>query len=228
MIEKRRAAQTREKVFTEIYVNNVWGGAKGEFCSGDGSRDEQIIAAYVQEISARIKKSNIQDASFVDLGCGDFHVGKQLLPLCRKYKGVDVVKTLVDCNIRSYGNEKVSFEALDIVEDALPDGEVCFVRQVLQHLSNEEIVAILRKLKKYKLVFITEHYPCDNAKIIPNIDKVHGSCVRVSRYSGVYLTLPPFSIPEPELDLVLEVPGTKLGKDALPSVIRTYLYQPLT
>lgn len=224
--DRRLAAASVEKVFTDIYANNVWGGVKGEFCSGDGSRDEQIISAYIQMVAEKTKAHNLQSSEFVDLGCGDFRVGELLLPLCKKYLGVDVVRTLIDSLTSEYGNEKVAFEVLNIVEDALPAGDVCFIRQVLQHLSNKEIKAILQKLNKYKLVFITEHYPCDNPAIVVNIDKVHGGCVRVSNNSGVYLTEPPFSLPEEKLELVLELKGTSLGKNPPRGLIRTYLYQP--
>lgn len=224
--ERRLAVASIEKVFTDIYENNVWGGVKGEFCSGDGSRDEQIIDAYVHVIAEKTKINNLQNTSFVDLGCGDFNVGRKLLPFCQKYMGVDVVKPLIDSNRKTYGSEKVKFEAINIVEEDLPEGDVCFVRQVLQHLANQEISVILKKLKKYKLVFITEHYPSDNPGIVPNVDKVHGSSVRVNNNSGVYITEPPFSLPVQDVQLVLEVPGTRLGKDDLPSIIRTFLYKP--
>jgi len=115
---------------------------------------------------------------------------------------------------------------LDIVEDELPNGDVCFVRQVLQHLSNRQIIVVLPKLKKYKWVFITEHYQTDNNVIKPNIDKVHGRDVRVYDNSGVYLSKPPFELPAQELKEVLEVPGVGLEGLNDPGVIRTFLYKP--
>jgi hypothetical protein len=224
--EMRLAITSREKVFTEIYKKNVWGGCKGEYCSGYGSRDENIVAAYVKMIALKIRENKITNASFIDLGCGDFYVGARLLQCCNKYLGVDVVKFLIDNNSRIYGNEKVSFKVLDIVNDNLPEGDVCLIRQVLQHLSNAEIVKILPKLKIYKFVFITEHYPIDTKEIVPNIDTVHGGGIRATNNSGVYLSSPPFSISKDKLELVLEVSGTGLGREAPSGVIRTYLYKP--
>lgn len=205
--QRQNRNKTAEEVFTEIYEKNKWGGSKGEFCSGSGTADEQIVSAYISMISEEASSESFLGLTFVDLGCGDFRVGKQLLPLCSSYIGVDIVKPLIRRNQEKYGNATTHFMHLDIVEDELPNGDVCFVRQVLQHLSNQQIVAVLQKLKKYRWVFITEHYPTDNDAIKPNIDKVHGADVRVYDNSGVYLAEPPFELPTQALKEVLAVPG---------------------
>lgn len=229
---KRLRAQARnrgrsiEEVFTEIYETNQWGGAAGEFCSGTGTADAHTVAAYVAAVTALADTEGFRGRDFVDLGCGDFRVGRDLLPLCSRYTGVDVVKALIEQHRQAHGGPNAAFLHLDIVHDDLPAGDVCFVRQVLQHLSNAEISAVLAKLARYSWVFITEHYPTDNPRIRPNRDKVHGGDVRVYENSGVYLTEPPFNLPEDALRLVLEVPGVGLGDDGDPGVIRTFLYQP--
>ena len=177
-------------------------------------------------VSEKASSEGFLGLTFVDLGCGDFRVGKQLLSLYSSYIGVDIVKPLVLRNQEKYANKTICFMHLNIVEDELPDGDVCFIRQVLQHLSNQQIVAILQKVKKYKWVFITEHYPTDNDRIIPNIDKIHGGGIRVYKNSGVYLLEPPFELPKQTLSTVLEVPGSVLGKEIDQGVIRTFLYKP--
>ncbi|MGB5713698.1 MAG: methyltransferase domain-containing protein, partial [Waterburya sp.] len=164
-------------------------------------------------------------STFVDLGCGDFRVGKQLLPQCSNYIGVDLVKPLISRNQEKYGNETTRFMNLNIVDDTLPEGDVCFIRQVLQHLSNQQIATVLPKLKMYKWVFITEHYPTDNDGITPNKDKVHGCDVRVCYNSGVYFSEPPFELPRQTFSKVLEVPGS-VGERSDRGVIRTFLYKP--
>ena len=151
---------------------------------------------------------------------------KRLLPLCSNYLGVDIVMPLIQRNQEKYGNATTRFLQLDIVGDELPGGDVCFVRQVLQHLSNEQISKVLSKLKQYKYVFITEHYPTENDAIKPNMDKPHGGDVRVCDNSGVYLAESPFDLPVQTLKHVLEVPGVGLGEGIDPGVIRTFLYKP--
>lgn len=222
--QRQNRSKETEEVFTEIYENNIWGGVKGEFFSGPGSAHEAIVSPYVSKISKQARKEGFLGSTFVDLGCGDFYVGKQLLPLCSSYIGVDIVKPLIISHQKKYADSSAHFEHLNIVEDELPDGNVCFIRQVLQHLSNQQIIAILQKLRKYNWVYITEGYPIDNDAIKANIDKVHGSDVRVYLNSGVYLTEPPFELPREALRKVLEVPWVTEGNDQ--RVIRTFLYKP--
>jgi hypothetical protein len=71
------------------------------------------------------------------------------------------------------------------------------VRQVLQHLSNAEIAAILPKLEKYRYVYISEGQPLV-LEGPPNPDKPVGHGVRydweTGRGRGVELNLPPWSL----------------------------------
>jgi SAM-dependent methyltransferase len=211
----RNRYRSPEAVFTEIYERGHWGGTPGEFYSGSGTHDEEIVSAYMSTIS-----------TFVDLGCGDFHVGRRLLPLCSRYVGVDIVAPLVARNESLFGNGTIRFVHADVVEAELPHGDVAILRHVLQHLSNREIGEILRKLPAYRWVLITEHYPTDNPAIVPNRDMVHGGYVRVHENSGVYLSEPPFDVPGTALTGVLEVPGIELGEGSDRGVIRTFLYEP--
>lgn len=218
--------KSTKEVFTEIYLNGLWGGKNGEFSSGTGSRLESLVSPYIDMVSRLSYSEGFYQSRFVDLGCGDFSVGRQLLPFCSSYIGVDIVTPLVEAHQRDFGNMTTSFICLDIIDDMLPDGDVCFIRQVLQHLSNDQINAILHKLTKYKSILITEHYPDDDKLIVKNIDKVQGDDARARLGSGVYLQDPPFNLPPEELTEVLAVPlivnGTSWG------VIRTYLYKPTT
>ena len=225
---RKNSNKTTEEVFTEIYTKNKWGGSQGEFYSGTGTADEQVGSAYISMVAERAANDRFLGLTFVDLGCGDFQIGKQLLPLCSRYIGVDIVKPLIERNQETYGDETTQFVQLNITEDDLPNGDICFVRQVLQHLSNQQIATVLQKLKKYQWVFITEHYPTDNPAIVPNLDKTCGGDVRVFDNSGVYLTEPPFALPQQALILVLEVkvPGNGLGQGNDPGIIRTFLYKP--
>lgn len=216
-----------EDVFTNIYERNKWGGKKGEFFSGDGSRDEKLISSYLSMLTAKAKTEGFTGKTFLDLGCGDFRIGEKLTSLTSNYIGADIVKPLIEHHKKKYERKGVTFVHLNIIEDKLPEADVCFVRQVLQHLSNSQIQVVLPKLKKFRWVFITEHYPSPNSAIIPNKDKVQGSDVRVYMNSGVYLSEAPFNIPPHQLELVLEVPGAGLDEKIDKGVIRTFLYKPL-
>lgn len=144
----------------------------------------------------------------VDLGCGDFKVASQWITEHIRYEGIDIVPELVNYNNEKNGRENIHFQCLDIVTDELPDGELCLVRQVLQHLSNSEISQILNKLKKYKYVIVTEHITAKEYAHKYNIDKEHGSCTRVLKQSGVYLDEAPFNM---KVEKLLELPYISQG-----------------
>jgi hypothetical protein len=206
--DRRNANRSPREVFSEIYRQGQW-GRSGEFSSGAGSADDALVAPYVATIGPLLR------GTVVDLGCGDFSVGKRLLPFCSRYVGVDVVPELIS-HLRATAREpKASFLCLDAIEDELPDGDVCLIRQVFQHLSNAQIGQVLAKLHKYATVVVTEHQPVETGT--PNLDKVHGAAIRLHRNSGVYLDKPPFNLSARTL---LEVPSSVGG---YAGIIRTQL-----
>jgi hypothetical protein len=222
-VSRRNQRMTTEEVFTGIYRNNRWGGRPGTFNSGRGSHEDGIVSPYIAAITRELGRVGAGTMTAVDLGCGDFAVGRQLAPACGRYIGVDIVRPLIFHNEAAFGTANVSFQHLNIVEDPLPDGDVCFVRQVLQHLSNEQIATIVPKLEEFRCCFITEHHPSPGRLVRPNLDKAQGDNIRVSRGSGVFLDQPPFNVAPERYRLLLEVPGIEAIGDGDPGVIRTYL-----
>jgi len=203
-------------IFEKIYEKNAWGGRLGEIYSGNGSHDYYIIQPYIEMVIKYLKSYGQNKPTIVDLGCGDFNVGKRFVNYCSEYICVDVVPEVIR-KLKSIGYPPhVRFLCFDIINKELPNGDICFLRQVLQHLSNKQILKILPKLKKYKVIFITEHYPTDSSKAVPNMDIAQGS-VRLLINSGVFLDCPPFNVPSKALQLMLEVLDMKGG-----GVIRTY------
>ena len=194
--------KTASSVFSEIYAKNLWGGDLGEYYSGPGS--EGIYAErYIKKINGFIKSLKKENIHVVDLGCGDFRIGKVIAKENNiNYAGVDVVPDLVEKNKKEYGSGKIKFLCLDIASDDLPDGDICLIRQVLQHLSNDQIKKILEKIKKYKYIFVTESHPSQIVKY--NEDKPHGQDVRIYCGSGVFLDKDPFNVKN--MELVMNIP----------------------
>lgn len=221
--QRRASAMSAEEVFTEIYARNAWGGAPGQFRSGDGSALQQLVRPYVEVMRQELARIDAQMLTVVDLGCGDFEVGQQLADLSGRYVGVDIVRPLVERNRARYAGSRITFEHRNIIESELPTGDVCLVRQVFQHLSNREIAAVLPKLGGYRYCYVTEHHPSPGRLSKANIDKPHGSDIRVIRRSGVFLDEPPFCIPREKYRLILETPGVPNEIRVDPGVIRTYL-----
>jgi glycosyltransferase involved in cell wall biosynthesis len=192
-----------EEIFTDIYERNLWGGNPGEYFSGSGS-DESVARPYAKAVNDFIRQLAIR--SVVDLGCGDFRVGSLVNSPDIDYLGVDVVPALIDRNEALYGSSQVAFECLDIVNDELPDADLCLVRQVLQHLSNRQITILLSKLEKYRYVLITEHYPAPELYQGPNEDMVPGSDTRILKGSAVVVDAPPFGLAVKRTLLAIELP----------------------
>ena len=184
-------AHSAEGVFSEIYEKNLWGGVRGEFYSGSGS-DDVVTRPFAELVRAFIAERGI--CSVVDLGCGDFRVGRQIVGSALTYVGVDVVDRVVQRNNERFGTGGVSFVKRDITTDLLPDAELCIVRQVLQHLPNDGIIRVLDKLRGYRYVLVAEHHPAPGRLKQPNRDIPTGRHTRVILDSGVFLEAPPFSI----------------------------------
>ncbi len=106
--------------------------------------------------------------------------------------GVDVVPDLITHNQKTFGANAISFQLGDLTAGELPDGDLCLIRQVLQHLSNKEIATAIERCEKYRYLIVTEHIPTGQ-KVKPNRDKPHGPDIRLFWNSGVFLDKPPFS-----------------------------------
>jgi hypothetical protein len=221
----QNSRQSPREVFSRIYKKNRWGKeTKADFCSGSGSSEERVVKPYIESIIRYIQEHHPnRKPDIVDLGCGDFTLGQNFIDHCSQYQGVDIVPDLISYLQTNNFPRHVQFMCLDIIEDQLPNGEICFLRQVLQHLSNQQILNILQKLSKYRTIFITEHYPADNPGIVHNLDIVHGSGIRLQKNSAVYLDKPPFDQVSSQIELFLEVEAGKCEDGSNSGLIRTYI-----
>ena len=93
--------------------------------------------------------------------------------------------------MNKFKNENLEFHCLDISVDDLPFGDCAIIRQVLQHLSNEEVQNIANKLKVFKYIIVTEHIP--DKKFTPNKEIISGQGTRLKKQSGIDLLAPPFN-----------------------------------
>ena len=176
-------------VMSQIYENNLWGGNSSEFYSGEGSHDPIIVQPYIDAVSSFLKSFE-EPLILCDLGCGDYNVGKEILPFSKKYIAIDIVPSLIERNKTLFQAENLSFQCLDLAKDELPEGDCALVRQVLQHLSNDEVQKIIQKLSNYQYVILTEHLPM--GEFTPNKDKISSQGIRLKQQSGIDLLAAPF------------------------------------
>lgn len=206
-----------QKIFSEIYAKAMWGKANNSdaFCSGHGSHLPTHVAPYVAAVSDFLHTFD-PPLNVVDLGCGDFNVGRQIRQHCSEYVACDIVPELIERNKATFGDLNVDFRVVDIIEDPLPTGDVVIIRQVLQHLSNEHIRQVVKKLHGYSYLILTEFIP--EGEFTPNVDQPTGAFSRLARGipSGIVLTRKPFSLrvkserticrtPEPDGSLIVIV-----------------------
>jgi SAM-dependent methyltransferase len=121
----RSREKSREEIFCDIYESNRWGGKRGSYNSGNGSRPD-VTAPYVSALRAVIRRERV--TRIVDLGCGEFEVGRRLPSLELSYVGCDIVPGLVARNAARFAAERIQFRTLDIVTDPLPEGDLCIIK----------------------------------------------------------------------------------------------------
>jgi SAM-dependent methyltransferase len=189
-IHRSYGTLTLAETFRRVYLTKAWAGSGEPFSSGAGSRGD-VAEHYCHFVTKFIEDRGIK--SVLDLGCGDFEVGRQIVERTNVvYTGIDIVPELIEHHRSTVKNPRVNFACMDITHDNLPHAELCLVRQVLQHLSNQEIVQVLANVEGYRYVLISEDVPLRPR--VFNRDKPHGPDVRSYYGSGIYVDEPPFSM----------------------------------
>jgi 2-polyprenyl-3-methyl-5-hydroxy-6-metoxy-1,4-benzoquinol methylase len=150
--------------------------------------------------------SSIGKYNVVDCGCGDFNIGSQIRSIFNKYVACDIVEDLIKFNQKKFIELNVDFKFLNVINDELPHGDILIFRQVLQHLSNDNILKIVSKIKNnYRYIIITEHLPT-SYDFIPNLNKTNGPGIRLNKNSGVILSEHPFNLIFLEKFVISDIP----------------------
>jgi hypothetical protein len=214
---ERYAGASNEQIFSSIYHSDYWGNAPdADFTSGGGSQEARIVEPYVAAIQEFLT-TFAEPPDAVDLGCGDFGVGRRIRPRCAGYVACDVVPDVVARNRLLHAALEVDFRQLDMAAAPLPTGRVVFIRQVLQHLANADIARVVAKLPQFEYVVITEHLPADPG-FVPNLDMPTGPHIRLGLGSGIDVAQPPFDLAFVEKSVICTV---ELGE----AIIRTTAYR---
>lgn len=216
LTKKNKKPWPTKDAMEQVYEMKLWGGSEYDFYSGEGSHKPEIVKPYLAVVVDFLRPFN-KNITVCDLGCGDFNVGKELLPYTDKYIAVDIVESLIKRNKTKYNEANLEFYCLDIAKDDLPEADCVIVRQVLQHLSNDEVKKVLLKINKYEYLILTEHIP--NGDFELNKDIISGQGTRLKKESGLDIVKPPFNFKTKETKELLRV---ELPKNK--GVIITTLY----
>lgn len=184
MQSKRNLA--RRKVFEEIENKKLWGDSH---LSGWGSTVE--VTKVTREVIVNVvKQYNIK--SMVDVACGDF----KWMPLALKeikndfkYIGCDIVPALVDKNSKEF--PQYEFYVKDFVVDKLPQCDLIFCRDALQHLTIADIQDALKNFSESgaKYLLVTTH--------LRRYGWRNGEDIKVGKCRDRNLLLKPFNLPDP-------------------------------
>ncbi len=197
---RREQAAVRGKplqdVFTEIYERGLWASTGGpRYQSGSGSLPD-VTADYETFVTGYLER-HPEIETIVDIGCGDFQVSKRILERVARplsYIGCDIAANVIKHNETNFGQPgRIEFANLNVATDPLPPGGIVTVREVFQHLSNENILTALANLRRrFKVAIVTEAVYLNPSA--PNLDIDSGYRTRDALESGVYLELPPFNL----------------------------------
>jgi hypothetical protein len=198
---RRYSRQSPAELFGVIYREKHWGGEGHDFYSGSGSHTPEVIEPFIAAVRAYLSRFP-EPPVVVDLGCGDFAAGSRLVDLARHYHACDAVPALIARNRRLAAPPNLSFHLVDGVVDPLPPGDVVIVKQVFQHLRNDQIAAIVRKLAQYPVWIVTEHLPA--GAFTPNRDKPASGYTRSDLNSEIVLTEKPFRVKPKSSEVLCE------------------------
>lgn len=143
------AESETEKIFTEVYESWPW-YEHGFSISGSNIEITQEYVDFIQEF---MHEKNIR--TVVDIGCGDWSFSRYLDWSGIEYLGIDIVKMVIDRNEKLFAGDSIHFIHGDAKEIDLPQADLMVCKDVFQHLSNEDILSLLKQTHKFKHCLIT-------------------------------------------------------------------------
>jgi glycosyltransferase involved in cell wall biosynthesis len=190
-IKHRMAGRKLEKIFTNVYRNNYWGGK--ESSSGPGS-DEDQTSKIQKQISALINERKIK--TIIDAPCGDFLWMKNVIASVYEnidsFTGFDIVDELVGTNNTNYSDSKISFKVLDLTVSDIPACDLIICRDCFIHLSFKNIYRILKRFKNSGSGYLLLSTYTDSGR--KNLDindfRIDFRALNMQKF--------PFSFPKPE------------------------------
>jgi hypothetical protein len=143
--------ESTQHIFEKIYSTQRWKKrGESEPSSGPGS-NPSVAQDYVEFVRQVIQDNKID--SVLDLGHGDWAMWRDYKFEDTSYLGLDVVPWLVERNTQRFGTENVRFE-LAPVDGLLPLADLFISKDVLQHLANDKIIAILQSMSHFERIII--------------------------------------------------------------------------
>jgi SAM-dependent methyltransferase len=174
------AESDAEQAFTKIYESWPWDDTG---FSMSGSQIE-ITGEYVEFLQDFIRKNNIH--SVVDIGCGDWAFSRYIDWNGIQYTGVDIVKFVIERNQKLFAGPSITFIYGDARSMELPEADLLVCKDVFQHLSNADIMLILKQQQKFKHCLFTNF-------VNPTTLTINNCDISAGEFHYVDLATPPFT-----------------------------------
>lgn len=203
MIKPYKSNFSAAKEFTELGIRERNLGRR-ESASGPGSSVANTDEIH-KLIFDTVNKYNV--SSILDLGCGDWAWMSILIRNIRKervlrYIGWDASTKLIDELRESYGDNETTFECKDITLEPYPKVDLIICRDVLFHLSPENISIVLNKVKaSHANLFISTSYDSNNAA--NNIE--NNNNIENWFFHTVNIDLPPYGMDKFKIHSIKEL-----------------------
>ena len=147
---------SNSEIFSRIYRNREWNGdGLATSLSGPGST-VSASKFYVDQVLSFIKEKDI--TTVVDVGHGDWLMWPSDCFKNISYTGFDVADEISEICTDKFGTENIKFINKDATLIKLPHSELILIKDVLGHLTVEDIQLILSKASKFRYVIICEGF----------------------------------------------------------------------
>lgn len=169
-----------KEVFTEIYRSKVWGDGSG------GGSVPDVARPYISFMSTVILGAMCSHRYFtvLDIGCGDGAIADQIDWYNAMYVGIEAST----CELAEMGGQPLHiFQNFDALTDPLPAADLVLCKEVMQHLSNEQVQLLLDRTAHYQRRLFTNSKP--GPEVTENED------IDTGGFRPVDLSLPPFNQP---------------------------------
>jgi SAM-dependent methyltransferase len=102
--------------------------------------------------------TNYNIKSMLDLGCGDWNWFKNIELNDIKYEGWDACDTMISDNRTKFGRHNIQFFKKDIISENYNTTDAIICRDVLFHLTVNNALTVIEKVKKSCKYFITTSF----------------------------------------------------------------------
>ena len=178
-----------QKRFERIFNRNLWGSEESVSCFGSTLAATENLRRRLPEL---IDELGIE--SILDVPCGDFNWMRHVLRERPQvdYTGFDIVPALVQRLQEEFGSDRMRFLHRNVISDPLPRTDLVVNRDFLIHMSYRDAKSVIANVKRSNSSWLLAN---TYRNIRENSDIITG------RWRFIDLMKPPYSFPEPKLEI---------------------------